>query len=263
MSFSLTEKINDQLNDKIIGQLGNIIGGSEAQNSLAISSAIPGILSGLINAGSSDKGAESLFNAIENQDDSILDNLDDLFVGDRKTSIIEMGTNALSSILSDAGGLDNLTSAISEFTGTNERNAGSLIGLLASIIFGVVKRKLLSGEETFDIGSLTGMLYGQKANITAAMPFGFSDELTSSGFDMIGVSLTEKVEGVVDKAINSTHKAAVEKQSKSMLTRLLPIAIFAGAVLLAYNFYYKSDYAENIGYQNTNNMQSLRLDSFG
>ena len=246
MSFNLMDLIKDQLSDQVMGQLGNVLGGSESQNSSAISSAIPGILSGLINTGSTDEGAGSLFNTINDQDDSILDNLGDLLGGDNQGSMMEMGTKALGGLLG-GGGIGNLISAVSGFSGASKSNTGSLMGLLAPIIFGVVKRKLLGGGG-FNIGSLMDMFNGQKENVVAALPFGFSDQLKSSGFDTFDMNLTDKIESAADNVLDNTRDAVenvaettreVATEGKSMLSKLLPILILVGAALLAYNLFFK------------------------
>ena len=236
MSFNLIDLVKDQLSDQVMGQLGSVLGGTAAQNESAISSAIPGLLSGLTNVGASDKGAGSLFNAINDQDDSILDNLGDLLGGNNQSNMMSMGTKALGSLLG-GGGLGSLVSAVSGFSGAGRSNTSSLMGLLAPIIFGVVKRKLLGGGSGFDVGSLMNMFNGQKDNVQAAMPSGFADSLKSSGFDKIDFSLNDNMSNAADNVMEKTQEAASE--GKSMLGKVLPLALLIGAALIAYNLFFK------------------------
>jgi len=243
MSFNIIDLVKDQIGDQVMGQLGDVLGGSAEQNESALSSAIPGLISGLTNVGSTDSGAGSLFNAINDQDDSILDNLGDLIGGGNQSSMMEMGTKALGGLLG-GGGLGSLISAVSGFSGASKSGTGSLMGLLAPIVFGIVKRKLLGGGGGFDVGSLMSMFNGQKDNVAAAMPSGFADSLKSTGFDKIGLNLdgitdniTDKVEAAADNVIDNTREVASE--GKSMLSRFLPLLILAGAALLAYNLFFK------------------------
>ncbi len=222
MSFNLIDLVKDQLSDQVMGQLGGVLGGSATQNSAAISSALPGLLSGLMNAGASDAGATAMLGAISDQDDSILDNLGDLLGGSGQGTMMNMGISVLGSLLGGKGsGLGNLVGAIAGFSGLGKGPAKSLLGLLAPIVFGVVKRKLLgSGGGGLNIGSLMGMLNGQKDNISAAMPSGFSDHLSSN------------ISGATQQ---------VAREGKSFLGRFLPIALIAGALFFAYNAFFKGD----------------------
>jgi hypothetical protein len=236
MSFNITDLIKDQLSDQVTGQLGGLLGGSDAQNGSAIASAIPGLLSGLMNSGSSSSGADSLFNAINGQDDSILDNLGGLLGGSGQNSMIDAGSNILGSLLG-GGGLGSLVSSISGFSGAGKGPVKSLLGLLAPIIFGVIKRKLMGGSGGFDVGSLMNMFKGQKDNITASMPSGFS--LDNDSFS-------------VDDAVRRVENTQSAPKGKSFLARLLPLALMIGAALLAYNFFFKG------GNQNTEVMESTQ-----
>lgn len=222
MSFNITDLIKDQLSDQVTGQLGSLLGGSDAQNGSAIASAIPGLLSGLMNSGSSSSGADSLFNAINDQDDSILDNLGGLLGGSGQSSMMSAGSSILGSLLG-GGNLGSLVSSIAGFSGAGKGPVKSLLGLLAPIIFGVIKRKLMGGSGGFDVGSLMNMFKGQKDNISASIPSGFQLNDFSS-------NATETVRETVNTA---------QTEGKSILGKLLPLALLIGAGLLAYNFFIK------------------------
>jgi len=260
MSFNIMDLVKDQLSDQVMGQLGDVLGGSAAQNESAISSAIPGLISGLTNLGSNDAGAGSLFNAINDQDDSILDNLGDLLGGDNQSSMMSMGTKVLGSLLG-GGGLGSLVNAVSGFSGASKSGTGSLMGLLAPIIFGIVKRKLLGGGGGFDVGSLMNMFNGQKENVAAAMPSGFADQLKLTDFDKIGLDLGDKVEAAADNVVQNTREVASE--GKSFISRILPLAILVGAALLAYNLFFKSSTTENTGSTTNSQMENMSADGIG
>ncbi|MEE9396654.1 MAG: DUF937 domain-containing protein [Methylococcales bacterium] len=225
MSFNLMDLVKDQLSDQVMGQLGKVLGGSADQNSSAISGAIPGLLSGLINSGSSSAGADELLGAINDQDDSILDNLGDMLGGSGQSSLMSAGSSILGSLLG-GGGLGSLVSAIAGFSGLGKGPAKSLLGLLAPIIFGVIKRKLL-GDGGLNLSSLMGMLNGQKDNVAAAMPSGFAQHLNASG------TTDTTSSNVTDASQN------VATEGKSLLGRLLLLALVLGALFLAYNMFSK------------------------
>ncbi|MCF6190422.1 MAG: DUF937 domain-containing protein [Cocleimonas sp.] len=242
MSFNITDLIKDQLSDQVTGQLGSLLGGSDAQNGSAIASAIPGLLSGLMNSGSSSSGADSLFNAINDQDDSILDNLGGLLGGSGQSSMMSAGSSILGSLLG-GGNLGSLVSSIAGFSGAGKGSVKSLLGLLAPIIFGVIKRKLMGGSGDFNVGSLMDMFKGQKDNIAASMPSGFQLNDFSS-------NATEAVRETVNTA---------QTEGKSMLGKLLPLALLIGVALLAYNFFMKDKGSEAVNSATTSVIQSNNI----
>ncbi len=229
MSFNLIDLVKDQLGEQVMGQLGGVLGGGAEQNSSAISSAIPGLLSSLTSSGASSSGAEALLGAVNNQDDGILDNLTDLLGGSGQSSMMDAGSGILSTLLG-GGGIGALVSAIAGFSGLGKGPAKSLLGLLAPVIISVVKRKLMgSGGGGMDVGSLMGMLNGQKDNIAAAMPSGFKLDASGSADDVVPVT----------RPASSAKASNTAPEGKSFLGKLLPIALVIGGLLFAYNFFTK------------------------
>lgn len=223
MSFNLIDLVKDQLSEQVMGSLGSVIGGNSSQNSSAINSAIPGLLGSLTNLGASQSNADLMFKGIEAQDDGILDNLGDLLGGSGQSGLLEGGTKMLGSLLG-GGGLGSLVGSIAGFSGAGKSGTSKLLGLLAPIIFGVIKRKLMGGGG-FNVGSLMSLLNGQKSNVAAAMPSGFN--LISSG--------SEAVDNMSERAVETTQVAA--KEGSSFIGKLLPLALLAGAGWLAYNYF--------------------------
>ena len=168
--------------------------------------------------GASDAGANALLGAINDQDDSILDNLGGLLSGSGQSSMMNAGSSILGSLLG-GGGVGSLISAVAGFSGLGKGPAKGLMGLLAPIIFGVIKRKLLGGGG-LNVGSLMGMLNGQKENIAAAMPAGFNLD-----------------SGITENVSAATQHAA--REGKSIFGKLIPLALIAGALWFAYNNFLK------------------------
>ncbi len=171
MAFNLVDLIKDQLGDQILGQVGNVLGADSTTTGKAVGGALPAILKSLLPSAGSSSGAESIFNTVNEQDDGLLDNLGSLLGGDT-SSMIGTGTKALGSLLGD-NALGKLAGAVASFSGLGKSSSGPLLGLLAPIIFGVIKRKVVG--EGLDVGGLASMLSGQKDNIEKAMPAGLTD----------------------------------------------------------------------------------------
>jgi sporulation protein YlmC with PRC-barrel domain len=88
----------------------------------------------------------------------------------------EKGGGLLSSLLG-GGVLNTLVSTLSRFVGIGEGSTRTLMGLLAPVVLGVLGREQrAAGLET---GGLARLLMGQRDQISAAMPVGLSDLLSS------------------------------------------------------------------------------------
>lgn len=250
MAFNLVDLVKDQVGSAVMNQLGSALGGNSDITEKAVGGAIPSILQGLMGSASTNSGAESLFKAVQDQDDGILSNIGDLIGGGADSPFASAGSGVLSSLLG-GGALGNLASAVAGFSGLGKGSSNSLMGLLAPIIFSVIKRKVLGGG--LNAASLASMMMGQKDNISAAMPAGLSDQLSSSGFlDSIGDTLKGGTDAVTDtagaavSAVGDTAGAAVNaagdavgavgdvatdtaKAGGSLIGKLLPLIILAAA----------------------------------
>ena len=244
MSFNLIDLIKDQLSDQVMNHVSSMLGGDANQVSSAIGSAIPGLLEGLMNSGSDSTNANAMVDAINKQDDGILDNLGDLLGNsDSQGSLLSTGSDLLSSLLGN-NALGTLASTIAGFSGLGRGSSKSLLGFLAPVIFSVIKRKLL-GSGGLSVSSLMDMFSGQKDNIAAAMPSGFVQQLSAS--DTIA-STTSKVNDS-DSAPSKTSSTVSEiddvaEQATSTagawFARLLPLALLCGVAWFAYNQFSKS-----------------------
>ncbi|MBX2824289.1 MAG: DUF937 domain-containing protein [Gammaproteobacteria bacterium] len=205
MSFNLVDLVKDQVGGQILGQIGGLMGDQADKAEAGLGSAIPALLSGLTKRAGVPGGADSLFGAVNDADDGMLDNLGAL-LGDssQSKSMIDTGSSLLGGLLGNAG-LGSLGGIISAVTGLSKGNSGSLLGLLAPVILGVIKRKVLGGG--LNASGLLDMLNGQNDNINAAMPAGLSDQLSSSSFLS---SITDVAGGGLDQ-VTGAAGAAMDK----------------------------------------------------
>lgn len=209
MSFNIVDLVKDQISDQILGQMGGLLGDQSSKAEAGVANAIPALLSGITNRAGVPGGADSLFGAVQNQDDGLLDNLGAMLGGSQSRSMIDQGSSVLGSLLGNSG-LGSLAGVLSGLTGLSKGNTGSLMGMLAPIIFSVLKRKVLGGG--LNAGGLLDMLKGQNNNINAAMPVGLSDQLNSSGFlssiTNVGGSAVDAASGAVGNVVGGARDAA-------------------------------------------------------
>ena len=207
MSFNLVDLVKGQLGGPALGQLGALLGEDNNKTEAALGAAVPGLLSGLTSQANSDGGA-SLFDAVNKQDDSMLDNIGGLLTGGNSSSVMDQGSNMLSSILGN-GAAGGLASAVSGLTGIGGKSSSGLMGLLMPIVLGMVKRKIFGGGGfSQNAGGLLSLLNSQKDNVQAAMPSGFQNQLQSSGFMDQMSSFGGNVGGAVSGAASSVGNVA-------------------------------------------------------
>jgi hypothetical protein len=113
------------------------------------------------------------------QQDHGLGNPGTLLRGNQASAIAGQGNSMLSSLLG-SGALGQLAGVVANFAGISRGNSSTLLGMLAPIVLGVIRRKVIDGG--MNAGSLASLFTEQKDNINAAMPQGFSDQLQSAGF---------------------------------------------------------------------------------
>ncbi len=255
MSFNLVDLVKGQLGGPALGQLGSLLGEDSNKTEAALGAAIPGLLSGLTSSANADGGG-SLFNAVKDADDSLLDNIGGMLTGNNSSNMMNQGSSLLGSLLGN-GAMGGLASAVSGLTGIGGKSSSGLMGILAPIIMGVIKRKLFGGSGfSQNAGGLMSLLNGQKDNVQAAMPAGFSDQLQSSGFmdqmanfgsgaaNAAGNAANaagDAVSGAANTVGNAAGNAAdaagnAASSGGGFLKKFLPIAILVALALLAWNF---------------------------
>jgi len=180
MAFNIVDLVKDQISDQLLGQMGNVLGTDGSKTSAALGGALPGLLTGLTGAASKPEGASVLYDAARDQDDGVLGNMGALLGGGDDTSrVIEQGNSLLGSLLGgDAVG--KLGGVLANFAGISRSGSGSLMGMLAPIVIGAIKRKMT--ESNLDAGGLSRLLDEQRPNVDAAMPQGLASQLQSEGF---------------------------------------------------------------------------------
>ena len=201
MSFNIVELVKDQVKGQLLGQMGNLLGNESGKAAGATDSMIPALLSGLMGVSSTSSGADSLFKAANDQDDGLMDNLGSLLGGGQASSIIDNGNSLLGGLLG-TGGLGKLAGALAGFTGLSKGGTSSLMGMLAPVIIGMLKQKVMGNG--LNASGLASMLMDQKSNIGGALPAGLGDQLNASGFlSSLSGAAGSAVSDVTDAATSS------------------------------------------------------------
>ena len=243
MSNVITENIvnlvKDQLSDPIVDQIKGALGDEGPKASSAIGSFLPAILSGVTDLAGSSKGAEKLYSTVSKQDDFMLDNIGVAMREGQSSTVIDQGSNLLGSLFG-GNGVDKLGNVLSSFSGVSRGKSASLMGILAPMILGVIKKKFMGGVS--NANGLASLLQSQKTQISAAMPSGLADQLQTSGF--LGNSSKSANEpnslatDYVSNTVNTTQHTDTHNVEKSFNWKkyLIPVGALAALVIIAMNF---------------------------
>src|SRR5262249_56383895 len=135
--------------------------------------AVPALLAGLGSVAAKPGGAQSLADAVKQQS-GVLDSFASMIGGGGQSSLLEKGSQMLTSLLG-SGDQTPLARAVGTVAGLGQGASGSLLGMLAPVVMGIIGR--LQGARGIDAGSIASLLSSQKDNIAAALPSGLGNLL--------------------------------------------------------------------------------------
>jgi hypothetical protein len=239
MAINLVSLIMDCLTPDMIGRIGSALGLDRTRVQSAVNSAVPSMLAGFSNVAAQPGGAQRLADAAMDQTGT-LEGFSRMLGTPNQSSLIESGSQMLSSLLGNRD-QNALTAAIGRFTGIGQGASGSLLGMLAPVVMGMITRQLGAGV---DPKGITNLLAGQKDNIAAALPAGLANQLTGTGLlDSIGgaartaaaaTSDTLRSSASMARSVvsDSARRAAGTSPSANWLYWLIPVA--AAVALVVY-----------------------------
>jgi hypothetical protein len=171
------------LTPDMIGRIASALGLDRNNTQTAIGAAVPGLLAGLCGVAAQPGGAQKLVDAVRQQT-SALGNFASMIGGANRSSLIEKGSQMVSSLL---GGREQtaLAEAVGKYGGLGQSASGSLLGMLAPVVMGTIGKQ--QGTRSLNGGSIASLLSSQKDNIAAALPSGFANLLGGTGLlDSLG-----------------------------------------------------------------------------
>jgi hypothetical protein len=177
MATNLVSLVMQFLTPELIGRIATALGLDRNVLQSAISAAVPGLLAGLAGVVEKPGGAAKLVDAVKQQSGA-LDKFATTIGSGGQSSLVDTGSRLLTSLL---GGPDQsaLAGAVAKFSGLNQNAGGSLLGMLAPIVMGIIGKHV--GVRNLDTNSLAGLLSAQKEQIAQALPSGFGNLLRGTG----------------------------------------------------------------------------------
>jgi hypothetical protein len=197
MANNLVSLVMQFLTPDMIGRIASALGLDRNNTQTAIGAAVPGLPAGLSGLATQPGGAQRVADAARQQT-SVLGNFASMLGTGSQTSLVEKGSQMLSSLL---GGRDQtaLAGAVGKYAGLGQNASGSLLGMLAPVVMGTIAKE--QGSRSLDAGGIANLLASQKDSIAAALPSGFGNMLN-------GTALLDSLGGAARTATAAGNNAA-------------------------------------------------------
>jgi len=222
MATNLVSTIMQSLSSEAIGKIASSLGVDETAAQRGINAGIPGILAGLANAASSSGGAQRIGSALSQVEDMPSDDIVKNLLESNHRNLADTGWSTISALLGGSS-LETLSTVIAQFAGFGQGSAKRLLGLLAPLVLGFLRREQVSGG--LDSRGLANLLSSQRDNIERAMPAGVARRLQDAGMRPVSQPVAA---GSFRPTAASVPQAS---SSRSWAYWLLPVLVVAAAVL--------------------------------
>jgi hypothetical protein len=228
MSVNLLDMVKSAVVGQVADQIGSAVGLDKSKTSAAVNAVLPALLGGMTKKASTPAGASDLIKALQDNDNSILDNLAGAFAPAKQASMLDYGMKLLPMLL--GGSQSTIISLIAKMFGFGDKGASSLLGMLAPVVMSVVGKQVKS--QGLDAGGLASLLSGQNSFLNAALPselknvMGFAD---LGGANRPATTTTQRTTGTT----TASHSAP---EAGNPLKFLLPLLLLAALGYAGYQF---------------------------
>ncbi len=227
MTVNLLELVQSQLSGSVMSNLGGALGTDKTETANAVAAAAPSLLGGLMKQGSTDEGAGALGSILDKFDGGILDNLGSMFGGSKQGGMMDLGGNLLGGLF--GGSLGKVTDLLAKATGLAGGKVGSLLKMLAPVVFGVLAKQ--KGILGLGVAGLAKLLMGQGKFLKGMMPAGMGETL---GINSLLGGSEVKAQAAPQQ---SAPRQSAPGSKGSLLSKLVPLALVAAVGVFAYNKY--------------------------
>jgi hypothetical protein len=178
MATNLVSLVMQFLTPDMVGRIATALGFDRSKVQSGISGAVPALLAAFNDVATQPGGAQRLADAAQQQKGSP-ENFASVLAAGGQSSLLDKGSQLLSSLV--GGQSQNaLIGAIAKFTGLGQGASGSLLGMLAPIVMGIIGQHQTAARG-LDANGIANLFANQKNNIAAALPSGFGSLLSGTG----------------------------------------------------------------------------------
>ena len=227
MGINLLDIVKQQIMGSVAEKAASLLGESPAATSKALGAALPAVLGGVANQGTSISGAEELMKMFSGgqHDGSILDSVGSLLGGGSATQgLLSAGSGIVSSLFGNKAG--GITDFLASHAGIKSSSASSLMSLAAPLIMGSIGKQLGGGSS---VASIMSLLSSQVPNIASALPAGMANVLGLSNLNLNPTPVMDRVKAV--------EQQVVQEASSFNFSKILPWLLLGLAALIAFYFF--------------------------
>jgi len=249
VAANLIDLAKGSLTSEVVHRISGDLGESPDRVEKAIDAGIPSILAGFLNTAAS-SGANRLFEMLKHEPselahlgglDGVFGNLRSLLSGGSMDNLIKYGQTVLSSLF--GGKLNSIVDLITRSSGIKSSSAASLLGMLAPLLMGVLRKETAS--RGLSPSSMTNLLMDQKDAIAKLAPAGLSNALGLKSLNDLGaVADSIKTVGAGAGTEVGRSAAAAASEGSAWMRWAAPLALLVAVLLGLY--YWSSGQRERL-----------------
>ena len=180
MALNLINLLKDKVGGNLAEHSQTFLGEDSDKTEAAIGGTYATLLAGLIEKGSTERGAAQIFKTVQKANPEILNNVEQIFTRSPQTinGLVNTGTRDLPSFLgSNQREASNL---IAGESGMKKEASSKLMKLATPFLMSVLGKEV--AEKNLDSKGLMSLINGQKNNLSSALPEGMKNVLQLSTF---------------------------------------------------------------------------------
>ncbi len=168
MSLNLLEMIKGAVGTQLTASASKLLGESSEGTQSALGAILPALLGGMATQGATMDGATKLLGAINSPtvDANVMSGLSGMLAGgDATNALTSSGTQLLSGLFGDK--VSGLTNAISSASGLKSASVGSLLAMVAPLVFGFMKNH--AAQTNLNASGLMSLMASQNEHLAGAV----------------------------------------------------------------------------------------------
>lgn len=259
--MNIIEFLREKLTPGVIEKIGSFLGESGENVETAIQSALPTMLGGLIQRGTTEDGATKIMDIIKDggHTGDILRDLPDMLNNTEKTQLlVTIGSNIFNHFFGNTAPI--LTEKIAGLSGIRKSSSALLLGLTAPLVLGTIGHVV--HKENLGITGLMDLLNEQRDNVSKALPSTIAPHLPLRAIATTPINTAERTANTLppdrERVAKEREKTAAANND-SLINKFFPwlmlslLALATAYYMFFYNVTTASD-GNNIGSDSTENI---------